>query len=236
MHAQLDLPAMPPHRLLDAVDGRRIDGGKLSALYDDEAARALNGRSLTPPEIGCALSHLAAYRHMVDYDVPLALVLEDDALLGHQFLSTLRRLLPLMDAEKPQVVLLSHVGRYSAWRSRRVDKIHRLYRPYVAFGAHAYLITQSAAKAMLAALEPVRVAADDWRYFMRSGIVDLWALVPYLVGTAPLAADSQIGDERFGAATISAPRRWARKYLWQKLVFQLLVKPALRLRKHESSW
>ena len=236
MHAQLDLPDMPPHRVIDAVDGRALDPATRSALYDDSAARQINDRALTLPEIGCALSHLSAYRHMQERDIAVAVVLEDDALLGHQFLKVLERLVPFVESARAQAILLSHVGRYSAWGARRVDKTHELCRPYVAHGAHAYLITLAGAKAMLAALEPVRVAADDWHYFMRSKIVEISAVIPYIVGTAPLATNSQIGNERFAQAETKGSCRWARKFLWRKFVFQLVVKPLLRLKKHESSW
>ena len=236
MHAQLDLPDMPPHRVLDAVDGRTLDPARRSTLYDESAARQVNGRALTLPEIGCSLSHLSAYRHMEKHDIAVAVVLEDDALLGHQFPKVLERLVALVDPTRAQAILLSHVGRYSAWGARRVDKTHQLCRPYVAHGAHAYLITLAGAKAMLAALEPVRVAADDWRYFVRSKILRVSAVIPYIVGTAPLATNSQIGNERFAQAEAKGLRRWARKFLWQKFVFQLVVKPLLRLKKHESSW
>lgn len=236
MHAQLDLPGMPPHRILDAVDGRRLDAAQLAALHDPAAARRHAGRALTRPEIGCALSHLAAYRHIAEQGLQVALVLEDDALLGRQFLGLLDRLVPLMDPAQPQAILLSHVERFSGWGPRRVDKIHCLYRPYLAYGAHAYLITLAGARAMLSALQPVRTVADDWRYFMKAGVLQVSALIPYAVGTAPLADASQIGDERFAEPARRGMRRWVRKYLWQKFLFQLFVKPVMRLRRHESTW
>src|SRR2546426_3849915 len=90
MRAQLEPPGMPPHRILDAVDGRRLQGPQLTAVYD-KAAALRAGRSLTPPEIGCAASHLAVYRHIVAQGTAGTLVLEDDALLGRLFLDLLQR-------------------------------------------------------------------------------------------------------------------------------------------------
>lgn len=236
MCAQLDMPGLPPHRFLDAVDGRSLEAAELAASYDEPRALRHLGRTLTLPEIGCALSHLVAYRDIVDRNLSLALVLEDDALLGHQFQRVLGRIIPLLRPDKPQAVLLSHVGRYSAWGGRRVDKTHRLYRPYTAYGSHAYLITRAGAQQMLTLLRPVYTVADDWRHFAGSGALRVEAMVPYLVGTAPLASTSQIGDERLAERGPRGFRRWLRKYLWQKLLFQILVKPVLRLRKQESTW
>jgi len=99
------------------------------------------------------------------------------------------------------------------------------------------VITQAGARAMLATLQPIHTVADDWRHVMRSGRIDLQAVVPYPVGTIPAARDSQIGDDRFDLPRKrSALYRWLHKYLWMKLLFQIVAKPLLRLKKQESSW
>jgi glycosyl transferase, family 25 len=228
MRAQLELPGMPPYRFVDAVDGR-------AALSDETGAPRRVRQALSALEIACARSHLAAYKSIADQQIPVALVFEDDALLGYQFLQVIDRLLPLVDPARPQAILLSHVERYSAWAARRVDKIHHLYRPYEAYGAHAYLITLAGARSMIAASARVRTPADDWLYFMKAGILEVAALVPYLVGTSPLSTESQLGnwqpqlpEGRWGP--------WLWKYLWQKFLFQLLARPVLRLRRNEQTW
>jgi glycosyl transferase family 25 len=236
MQAQLEQPGMPRYRLVHGVDGRSLTDAEVQEKYDSGKTKRDFGRELTRGELGCALAHLAAYRAIVEGSLPLALVFEDDAVIGHQFLVVLARLLPMIDLARPQVVLLSHVGRYSAWGARRVDKHHGLYKPYTAWGGHAYLATLPAAKAMLASQQPVHVTADSWMYLHRNGIVEVRGLVPYCVGTAPLAAVSMIGDERLELNRRRGLRRWLRKYVWQKLVFQLVVKPALRLWKQPSTW
>ncbi len=236
MTAQLDWPGMPGYEFLDAVDGRLLDSEQRGSLYDETAA-INHKRALTAPEIGCAESHLTAYRRILEQDLPAALILEDDALLGHQFSQVLERLLPVLEPDQPQVILLSHVPRYSAWGGLRLDKLHRLYRPYRAYGAHAYLITRAGAQAMLEILRPIHTVADDWIYVMRSGRVTVRAVVPYPVGTMPAAKDSQIGNERFKAAKKGFGfTRWIHKYLWMKLLFQLIGKPLLRLKKQDSTW
>jgi len=236
MSAQLDWPGMPAHEFFAAIDGRRLDAECRRALYD-EAAAMRHDRPLTAEEIGCAASHLAVYRLILERNLPAALVLEDDALLGHQFPQVLASILAMLEASRPQVILLSHVGRYSAWRSQRLDRLHRLCRPYSAFGAHAYVITRAGAQVMLEILQPIHTVADDWRHVMRSGHIDLRAVVPYVVGTIPAARDSQIGDGRFALPRKrSALHRWLYKYLWMKLLFQIVAKPLLRLKKQESSW
>lgn len=235
MQAQLEQPGMPSYEMVDGVDARRMDDAALARVYDEPRTVRDFGRALTRGEVGCALAHVAAYRRAVELGNPLSLVFEDDAVLGHQFLMVLRRVLPMMDLSIPQVVLLCHVGRHTRWGARRIDKLHRLVKPYYVWGGHAYLMTLPAAKALLAAQQPVHVMPDSWIYFMKGGIVDLRGIVPYVVGTAPLAADSHVGN-RDALNRKRGLRPWLRKYLWQKFIFQLVVKPALRIRKDPSTW
>ena len=73
-------------------------------------------------------------------------------------------------------------------------------------------------------------------YFYKTGVVDVRGLVPYCVGTAPLAADSSVGSAEERKIRNRGLRRFVRKYIWQKIIFQLVVKPALRLWKQPSTW
>jgi len=55
------------------------------------------------------------------------------------------------------------------------------------------------------------------------------------VGTSPISLASDIGAERDLRVAGSPMQQWMRKYLWQKLLFQLL-KPVLRLHRAEQTW
>lgn len=236
MHAQLDLPGMPPYIILDGIDARKLGPDDLAVSYDDVAARKHLGRPVTVPEIGCFLSHLKACRYMLEHNIPVAIIFEDDALIGHQFLKVLDQLIPKMALSQPEIVLLTHVGRYSGWWPRKIDKIHYLYKPYAAYGAHAYVITIEAARTMAKELFPIYTFPDDWANIQKRKLAKVSALVPYCVGTSILANSSQIGNERFGLDFRSKTKRLLRKYVYKKFLFQILVKPILRLKKCESTW
>jgi glycosyl transferase family 25 len=86
-------------RVFPATDGRTLDLIELerAGVYIDSIARERFSRSLSPAEIGCALSHLRLYQTLIDEGVGEAVVLEDDAMLSHDFpaqLATLRGELP----------------------------------------------------------------------------------------------------------------------------------------------
>lgn len=64
---------------VDGVDGSRVPESELGAEYDDDRAQVAYGRSLSPGQIGCALSHRKAYRAMLEEQYDRVLILEDDA-------------------------------------------------------------------------------------------------------------------------------------------------------------
>jgi glycosyl transferase family 25 len=74
-----------PFRFCDAVDGRSLTDGELRACYDETGALRRLGRRLTRAEIGCALSHRQVYRGMLSDNHAVAIVLEDDAIVGNEF-------------------------------------------------------------------------------------------------------------------------------------------------------
>jgi glycosyl transferase, family 25 len=236
MRAQLDAPGLPPYRFIDGIDLRDAGEERLAEIYEDALASCRASGSLTRGEVGCACSHQAAYRYIRDRGLPAAVVLEDDCMLSHQFAAVLERVLAIVDLQKPRAVLFSHALRYSAWGATKVDRVHRLCRPYEAYGAHGYLITAAGAAAMLSAFPRVRTVADDWAYFVKAGALELSAVVPYVVGTSLLANHSQMPGPRWTAEPRNRAARWARRYLWRKFLFQLMIKPALRLHKQDVTW
>lgn len=72
------------HRLIDAVDGRLMPEEERNKLLAP-------GQQYHAGVVGCYLSHLLAYQAVVEENIPVALVLEDDARLS-------RRAVPLLQA------------------------------------------------------------------------------------------------------------------------------------------
>ena len=79
------------YTLFPGVDGKELTEDDLSQCYNDIEARRLFAaycakafestvdRSFTKSEIGCALSHLAVYKDMLENNFEKVLILEDDA-------------------------------------------------------------------------------------------------------------------------------------------------------------
>lgn len=69
--------------VIDAVDGAAMPEAERTALLAP-------GYACHPGVVGCYMSHIAIYRRMAEEGIPLALVLEDDALLNSAFVPALR--------------------------------------------------------------------------------------------------------------------------------------------------
>lgn len=233
MRAQL-LAAGLDFEFVDGVNGKALSEAELARDYDEARAVQVMGRPMTAGEIGCTLSHREAQRRIIEQNLPLALILEDDALLGNQALRVLKALEQQLQAGDNQLLLLTHVGRYIGWGGRRLTGLHRLYKPYRAFGAHGYLLTQRSARSLYDNLYPLHAVADWWVYLQR--LVELRCVVPYCIGLSPLEAESVIGQARFIKDKEPSLRRWLRKYLYQKFLFQIVTKPLLRLKNAASTW
>jgi len=219
--------------LCQAVDGAQLDAQALSALCD-EATATRDYRPLSRGELGCALSHLAVYRRMLDEGADRALVLEDDAAPGVDVPRVLRELERVLDPASPTVVLLSHVDKYTRWGRQSLDGQRHLVRRYGHWWlAHGYIVTRGAAERMLAALQPVWSAADFWAGFERRGIVRVRAVVPSCIGLTELAQTSYLEGGRVDLDTAEKSRRsigyYLKRYLYQRFLHQILVRPFLRV-------
>ena len=69
---------------VSAIDGRRKMGLVQSRIRRRFYSKSRH-RNLTPGEICCALSHIAALKRVVRRNMPYAIIMEDDAVIGDQF-------------------------------------------------------------------------------------------------------------------------------------------------------
>ena len=134
----------------DAVDGRQMD--VLSHPdYLKSKRRAAHGRDLKPGELGCMLSHRAAYQYILDQGYEHALLLEDDARVVPETLNVLSALI-----EKGiSYDIIRLLGSPKVMRSKQ-RMICPLYKDFhltrmatTPGGAHATLISKAGAKKLV---------------------------------------------------------------------------------------
>lgn len=226
-----------PFQVFPAVNGRALAEDEVTRRYDAQAA-STSYRPMSRGEIGCALSHLGVYRKMLEDGASLALVLEDDALLGDDVPAVLEALASQMDPVRPDVVLLSHVDKFTRWGIRPLGPRRKLVRRYGEWWrAHGYVVTRAAAERLVAGLQPTWCAADYWSAFERRGLVSVRAVVPYCIGLTELAEASSLETHRADLDATDKARRsvgyYLRRYVYQRFLFQVFVRPFLRVARQK---
>ncbi|WP_439552846.1 glycosyltransferase family 25 protein [Falsiroseomonas sp.] len=147
--------------LVDAVDGARIPA-------EERRAMQVPGRDLRPGNLGCYLSHIEVYRRMEAGQAPVALVLEDDALLDPRIVPLLRRGVPRLDCDYCLLDCHPANPQGHVYYDRR-DGV-TLGAGFTAFtvhaaptGTHAYLVTREAAALRRRHAFPIQQVLDLYR-------------------------------------------------------------------------
>lgn len=168
------------YELVPAVDGNNIPDNLLSILKKEHSY------AVTAGEIGCSLSHLAAYKSLISSDDECALVLEDDVFLPDDISNFLDEVEGAISKKLPCVYLLSKVNHYNNKTIMSLSNGHSIHEIYNATFAHAYIINKSAARILLDELFPVWCVADQWQTFREFGFIRLFGTLPEYISTNPV--------------------------------------------------
>jgi len=167
---QLGVLGVPFERIC-AVYGKALSETVKRSSSNLFAWWCVKGYAMRDGELGAALSHQLVYRTMIDQQVSIACVFEDDANPNEFLPEQLRRIRAMVNPDKPEVFLLADhtAANQQEWG------IWRLQRGAFAEG---YVLTLSAARALLKDNFPVKTPADSWSYWVRKGIIDLYQTTP----------------------------------------------------------
>ncbi len=208
--------------IFPAVYGKNLTDEELRARVDSLALEVFS-----KGEIGCCLSHLGIYRDMIGKDIPVAFILEDDAVFKHDPRPVFDSLAQLAAASSPDVYLLTRLAnQYVDCGATPEIGGRRFLRGWRGFGTHGYAITQKAAMNILALQTPMKFACDWWKVFRTFGILRLFLCDTEIVGThRELAQASTIESERPAGQGRSrkkytlrqTPLRFTAKYYLDKL-------------------
>jgi glycosyl transferase family 25 len=175
---------------LEAVDGRVLD---LSSVpYAGAKVRRLLGFELTPKEIGCYLSHMAAWRACVAKDVP-TLVFEDDFQIEPHFATVLETL--VNSPVHWEIVRLQALCACSHQDMEVFQDFKLVRNGSDPLGATAYLVNPSSAQRLLDASKEIYEPLDHYiEHYEKHGLTML-AVIPYPVTvTDPTRQTSTITD------------------------------------------
>lgn len=157
-----------------AVDGRRMTPADLQRCFDRDRFARIYLREVLPGEIGCTLSHQRCYRRLSESAEAYALILEDDIIVQESFETIIPLIEPILDQERPVVVLLS--GWFWYGRKRTLSDKHKLAEVVDGCLTHGYAINRCAARLMQDDMP--YYPADAWDVFRRRG-VRIYGLCPH---------------------------------------------------------
>jgi glycosyl transferase family 25 len=191
---------------VDAVDGRKMSPAEISRIVDEPGRLKRAPKPLSPAEVGCYLSHWRVLEKILAEDIPQALVMEDDLLIGEALPKVLAALAaktlppyemiklgisePLTKEFEP---ILPLTGEFSLVRHHNVVNSNL-----------AYVITNAGARRFLGYGMPIRYPVDvamnrSWRHGL-----DILGVRPWPVLPNPAFA-STIGADRFEDRTVGGP-------------------------------
>ena len=171
------------YEIVTAVDGRDLDpAGNVVPGYFDK---------YRPGEAGCALSHMAVYRKVLEAGEECALVLEDDIIVPPE-LTTIAGAaakelegaeVALLNFDSEEIVKVSKIDAVNLPAGRQLLSPVDVRQPS---STASYIITREACARMLDRVFPVETTADDWARFIQAGGIDrLWCVVPLAVRKDP---------------------------------------------------
>ncbi|MEY0674362.1 glycosyltransferase family 25 protein [Providencia rettgeri] len=160
------------YQFIEAVDGRTLSNDEINSITLN-----FHDSYLTRGEVGCALSHLKAYKKIVDENIDMALILEDDAVLPSNLSSIAHEIESIDKKNNPNIYLLSDV--FSYIKNSPLTK--NIYRINDATKAHGYIINKLAAKRLLDKLYPIRYEADMWTVFNFFNYANIYCVQPHVI-------------------------------------------------------
>ncbi|WP_041639529.1 glycosyltransferase family 25 protein [[Mannheimia] succiniciproducens] len=152
----------------DAIYGKDLSQEELSKIDREFAVKRFSTKKpLTLGEIGCALSHIAVYEHILKNNIEQAIIFEDDAIIHHEFKKIVEETLSKVPSRR-EIIFFEH-GKAKSWFCKR--SIHEGYKlvryrspsknsKRCIFRTTSYLITLSGAKKLLNHAYPVRMPSD----------------------------------------------------------------------------
>jgi glycosyl transferase family 25 len=222
-----------PWRRIDGVNGWTLAPDEIARVYDAARNRRAAKHPLVAPEVGCYLSHIAAWREIAGGDHPGGFIFEDDFAADE----TLGPVLELLSEDAPggrwdMVKLFAFKPEPRLINPRRLGERHTVGVAYrVPTCLIAYGLTRDAAARLAARAIPFfRPVDEDQKFFWETGMRVALVMPPPVTVGDQRSVTGTVGDVRRKAGRDSP--RPALERAWSSLAYQLNY--AVRL--HYSRW
>jgi glycosyl transferase family 25 len=175
---------------LEAVDGRVLDLSTVA--YDGPKVKRMLGFELTPKEIGCYLSHMAAWRSCVAVQQP-TLIFEDDFVIEPHFVAVVNTL--VQSYSTWDIVRMQALCESTFEEVEKFENFSLVHNDSDPLGATAYLIHPVSAQRLLDASSEIFEPLDHYIEHHQKHGLRMLAVKPYPVTVAdPTRQTSTITD------------------------------------------
>lgn len=205
------------YELIDAVDYLNLTPADFDVLSDQEAVR--QNPYLSQGVIACSLSHVKIYKHIVENNVGVSLIIEDDAALP----KNIKKILDIVEREikDNEIISLSYFNHHQA---KEHTDLSRHQRKSVGEGCElvypadlkdiassmAYIITKDVAQKMIDIIMPVSVQTDYWGvYYDKHAFGSFRCLYPVQVKAAAIRSSIEYDSAKSLASKVAS---WVRQY------------------------
>ena len=162
-------------------------------------------------EVGCACSHLKAYRTMLERGEKCAAVFEDDVVLSPRIRDALTLAeKSCLDDPKRVVLLGFHHRSKRGERTASADATLRIVPEDWDFCTEGYVIGREAAANLLRGQRRIRVTADNWHYFRTKGWITLSRVLPPVC-----EQDTDLFASALGRRYVAAEHGFAARMWWK---------------------
>ena len=161
---------------IDAVLGKELDYQYLQSLPIHQVEKRKK-RLVIPSEIGCTLSHLKAFKYIIDNKLEAACILEDDVILGPRFIQFIESInTEDLKNNRNDVFILG--GQDGIDKSKYIEKsfwfkkniggqtFYRVMKSEInVIRACSYIVSSDFAEKTIQLFESKYFLADEWGYF-----------------------------------------------------------------------
>jgi glycosyl transferase family 25 len=216
-----------PFEFFTATDGRALSDAERTKV-DDTRRRRYSRYPLTPNEIACGLSHVRAMREMLNKGLPMAAILEDDAVLTDDFTDVLKAL--ESGGDDFDFVFLQTPTKRGKKRAfvplKKITSRNALGRvKYMNMRATGYVVTRKGAEKFLSQAEPFVHAIDMALHRYWENGLDIYGLQNPVVGhddAAPSTINEVVGNRPKNPAYPDADSlRWRFTRIFVKVLSSL---------------
>lgn len=170
---------------IQAVDGNLLKQAQINQIYSKSKSLQSMKRPLTKGEIACAMSHLNIHQKMLDENIEQAVILEDDIILGDDFVATVEKIQAIAPKNWQLILLGYHPYscNFTILKPSILPNTKLVVPLTLATGTHGYLINKAGAGRLLSTLKTLSMPID-W-YTGNYRLTNLYAIKPPFVGVSP---------------------------------------------------